>query len=81
MTAYTAEELSWLHTILEGHAEVALDNGDDAEAERMSAMICDDPVISALDAEWLIEDLQDFEDEPAADSLRRKLAALIEAQK
>jgi hypothetical protein len=77
MTAYTHEELSWLHTILEGHAEVAPDDGDEAEAQRLQAMICDNPIISRDDAEWLIDDLEDFEDEPGADSLRRKLALII----
>lgn len=78
-TTYTPEELSWLHTILEGRAEVAADDGDQAEADRLGAMVNDAPVISNDDAEWLIEHLQDFDDEPAAMTLRAKLAALIEA--
>jgi hypothetical protein len=79
MTTFTNEELGWLHTLLEGHAEVAADNGDQIEAARLSAMVNDAPVISSADAEWMVEDLQDYDDEPDAISLRAKLAALIAA--
>ena len=36
-------------------------------------------MISPADAEWLVEDLQDYDDEPGAVSLCAKLAALIAA--
>jgi hypothetical protein len=77
--AYTPDELSWLHTLLEGHAEVAADQGDRVWADHLLAMVCDDPVISPADAEWLVEELQDWDDEPGAISLRDKIAALIES--
>lgn len=81
--AFTPDELSWLHTILEGRAEVIADDsdGDTAEADRVAAMINDNPVISAGDADWILEHAQDFDDEPAVVTLREKLAALIEAYK
>ena len=81
MSAFTHDELSWLHTLLEGHAEVAADDGDQAESDRLSAMICDDPVISPADAEWLIDDLEDFDDEPSAAALRDKLALIVAAHR
>lgn len=77
--SYTPDELSLLHTILEGHAEVRADDGDDAEAARLLDMVCDDPDIGADDAEWIITDAQDFDDEPGQDGLRDKMAQIIEA--
>jgi hypothetical protein len=81
MTAFTNEELSILHTILEGHAEVLADGGDQAEANRLLVMVNDAPVISSDDAEWLIDDLQDFDDEPGAVTLMAKLTHLLKAER
>jgi hypothetical protein len=81
MTAFTNEELSILHSLLEGHAEVAADGGDHARADHLTAMICDAPVISPADAEWLIDDLEDLDDEPGAVTLMAKLAHLLKAKK
>jgi hypothetical protein len=81
MTTFTNEELGWLHTLLEGHAEVAADDGDTAESDRLSSLISDHPVISPADAEWLIDDLEDFDDEPSAVTLRDKLALIIAAHR
>ena len=73
MTTFTNEELGWLHTLLEGHAEVAADDGDTAESDRLSSMVCDNPVISPADAEWMVEDLQDYDDEPRSSACATKL--------
>lgn len=85
--AFTPGELSFLHTILEGRAEVLADQGDHTGEQRLTAMVNDDPVISSEEAEILLEHAQDFddydddEDAVAIKSLRAKLAALIEAYK
>ena len=73
----TSEELSVLHGVLEGHAEVLGDDGNTVEEARLLAMVNDHPDISANDAEWLVEVLQDQDDDMDAMSLRDKLAALL----
>jgi hypothetical protein len=77
--AFTPEELEFLHTTLEDRAEVCADEGDYSEAGRINALVTDAPVIPGGDAEWLVEYLQGWDDEPAAVTLRAKLAALIQA--
>jgi hypothetical protein len=84
MTTFTEDELSWLHTFLEGYIEVIEEEGSThiAEAARLQTLICDNPQISREDAEWLLEFAQDTDDdEPGITTLRAKLAALIEAAK
>ena len=63
--------------MLEGHAEVLGDDGNTTEEDRLLAMVNDHPVISREDAEWLVEVLQDQDDDMDAMSLRDKLATLL----
>jgi hypothetical protein len=73
----TPAELSVLHGVLEGHAEVLGDDGNHVEEDRLLAMVNDHPIISKEDAEWLVEVLQNQDDDMDAMSLRNKLATLL----